>query len=107
MTSRWEPKCPIAFQLLHRTPINNMIWLFDVHDMLDDQIASLSNPWTASIQFPVFVVLDMKLFSPIIFNAPPEEVDICKYPNAQQYPTKWLCFPSSKYPPPLNNAYIQ
>ena len=78
-----------------------------IHNMLDDQIVSLSNPWTATILFPVFAVLDMKLFPLNIFNSPPEEVDICKYLTAQQYPTKRLYFPPSKYQPRLNAACMQ
>ena len=65
----------------------------NIHHLLDDQITFLSNPWTATILFPVFAVLDMKLFPLNIFNSPPEEVDICKYLTAQQYPTERLYFP--------------
>ena len=65
----------------------------DIRHLLDKEVLSLSNPWNGTIPLSVFVVLDMKSFPPTIFNSPPEEVDICKYLSAKQYPTDRLYLP--------------
>ena len=72
----------------------------DIHNLLDDEVSSLSNPWTGVVNFPVFVVMDMKYFSPSVFHSEPQDVDICSYLCASKYPTEQLYFPPSKYPPP-------
>ena len=72
----------------------------DIHHLLDDEVSALCNPWNGIIKFPVFVVIDMKSFSPSVFHSEPQDVDICSYLGASKYPTERLYFPPSKYPPP-------
>ena len=60
----------------------------DIHRLLDDEVSSLSHPWDGTILFPVYVVKDMKSFTPSIFHSPPEEVDICTYLDAKEYLTE-------------------
>ena len=78
----------------------------DIHNLLDEEVLSLSHPWDGTVPFPVFVVEDMTSFSPNIFHSPPEEVDICPYLTASKYPTKRLYFYPSEYPPPLIDEYM-
>ena len=59
----------------------------DIHRLIDDKVSSLSHPWDGTILFPVYVVKEMKSFTPSIFHSPPEEVDICSYLEGAKYPT--------------------
>ena len=68
-------------------------------------LVSLS-PWDGTVPFPVYVVEDMKSFSPNIFHPPPEEIDICSYITANRYPTERLYFFPSTYSPPLVDEHM-
>ena len=35
----------------------------DIHNLLDEEVLSLSHPWDGNVPFPVFVVEDMNSFS--------------------------------------------
>ncbi len=76
----------------------------NIHLLLDNEVSSLSNPWEGTILFPVYVVNDIKSFTPKVFDTQPEEVDICTYLSAKKYPTERLYFSPSKYIPPKHDT---
>ena len=72
----------------------------DVHALLDQQVSSLSRPWKGSIPFKVYPIMDKATVTEEIFDAPPQEVDICDYINGQKRPMHRLYFCPVTYPPP-------
>lgn len=76
----------------------------DIHLLLDQQLHSLSNPWDASIPFPVRIIPspDADIAS-VLLKSDLEVVDLCDYLNGGRYPTSRLYFCPKTYPPPSNN----
>ena len=71
---------------------------------MDDEVALLSEPWTAPIYMEVIKVKYYETINEKTFEQSAELVNVCDYLEGSKYPVKRFYFSLAKYLPPQHES---